>query len=121
VVGVGWRARGSDDMTFQNLEDRLNAGGMGISRAASKRRGGNAMWFGAGIRAMDPHMFDALDEANMLWESDFLVTKMTSFREAREGAAGIKDVAQRPAFAWGPFVFQGKQEVLDGVKKALEK
>lgn len=110
-----------DSMTFQELQDRLKAGGLDVSRVATRRRGGGSMWFGQGIKNEHPEVIEALDEAGTLWENNFLVTKMADAQTAQAGVEGIKDVAQRPAIAWGPFVIQGREDNLDRLKKALGK
>jgi hypothetical protein len=110
-----------DDMTFQQLEDRLNAGGLRVSRVAS-RRVKNAMWFGNGLRDQHPGIVDAWEEVGELYRIGCIrATKCPDSKQAMESAAKVADVQQRPAFAWGPFVFEGKNEVLDNVKVALSK
>jgi phage FluMu protein Com len=125
VKGAADKATGKpkDDMTFQELEDRLNATGITVTRTASKFR--NVMWFGNQI---NPQAVMIWEEANAPWgyrdlydAGCFRVTKHESSNQAKDSAVKIADVQQRPAFAWGPFVFEGRQEVLDNVKAALSK
>jgi len=108
-----------DDMTFQDLEGRLNAGNLNVSRSASSGRA-NTMWFGEGLPA--PAFIEAYEDGltfKLFGAGHFRVTKYPTAKEAEDSAAQIIDMEQKPAFSWGPFVFEGKQDTLDNVKAAL--
>jgi hypothetical protein len=98
-----------DDMTWQELQDYLNASGLSVERSAAFggtiRAGSivhdNAMWFG-------PSRFWIREMENEAWwlfrEGYFRVTKHTNANDAKKAADRIVDFNQRPAFAWGLFL-----------------
>jgi len=129
VKGVVDKATGKpkDDMTFQELEDRLNAAGLKVSRLASRfGRSHSAMWFGENFDGETKFLVQNSEDlpqarSNYFRDGLFLVSEFPDSKQASDQAARIVDIQQRYVFAWGPFLFEGKREVLDNVKAALSK
>jgi len=127
VKGAVDKAAGNpkDDMTWQELEDRLNAAGWKVHRTPSKHF--DVMWYGERLPARQfveayedksaggPWLAPLYDDGNVR------VTKFSGAEAAKLAVARTKDIYQDYTLAWGPFVFDGRKAVLDDVKKRLEK
>jgi hypothetical protein len=119
-------------MTFQQLEGRLKAGGLNVTRTASRFQ--NTMWFGRNMndRRWEHVLVCEGNDANAPWHlaellgyaevaGCFRVTKHLDANAAQAASQKVTDVQQRPGFCWGPFSFEGNQTTLDDVKTALNR
>jgi hypothetical protein len=126
IVLLRTSGKPKDDMTWQELEDRLKAAGLKVRREPSSTHPGT-MWYGERlptqqfVEAYEDEVLGGPLLAPLYDQGNVRVTRHANSKEAKDSAAHIVDVYQRPVFAWGPFVFDGRQAVLDDVKKRLEK
>ena len=119
----GSSTKGGGADTFQELEDRLSDAGLKVGRTISKAKA-ECMWFREGTMTEElvatVRNMDGSDNWFLREHGFICVTRYPTERNADSAADRIKDVEQRPAFSWGIFVFEGRQDVLDRVKSHLK-
>ncbi len=111
-----------DDMTWQELEDRLNAAGWKVHRTPSKHS--DTMWYGERLptqQFVKAYEEDGFSIRSLYAGGNVRVTRFSDAETAKLAVARTKDIYQDYNLAWGPFVFDGRKAVLDDVKKRLTK